>query len=69
MHGPLSGLEGVLLRRKGAFRLILSIDLIMKSIVVDVDVAESVHWKLVPGGRVKKLPARTLRGSPDDELV
>lgn len=40
MHGPLSGLEGVLLRRKGAFRLILSIDLIMKSIVVDVDVAD-----------------------------
>jgi len=40
IHGPLAGMEGVLLRTKGAFRLILSIDLIMKSIIVDVDAAD-----------------------------
>lgn len=40
IHGPLAGMEGVFLRTKGAFRLILSIDLIMKSIIVDVDAAD-----------------------------
>ncbi len=40
VSGPLAGLEGILLRRKGNVRLILSIDLIMKSIVVDVDAAD-----------------------------
>lgn len=35
--GPLTGREGILLRRKGALRMVLSIDLIQKSIVVDVD--------------------------------
>lgn len=37
LRGPLAGMEGVLLRNKGNFRLVLSIDLIMRSIVVDVD--------------------------------
>lgn len=40
MRGPLTGMEGILLRKKGNFRLVLSIDLIMKSIVVDVDAAD-----------------------------
>jgi transcription termination/antitermination protein NusG len=35
--GPLVGRQGVLLRRKGAFRVVLSIEVIMRSIVVDVD--------------------------------
>ena len=37
--GPLQGREGVLIRRKGSLRVVLSIDLIQRSIVVDVDVA------------------------------
>lgn len=41
-HGPLSGLEGVLLRRKGNLRVVLSVDLIQRSIVVDVDAADVV---------------------------
>ncbi len=39
-NGPLAGMEGILMRRKKNFRLILSINLIMRSIVVDVDVAD-----------------------------
>jgi transcription antitermination factor NusG len=35
--GPLAGRQGILLRRKGSLRVILSIDLIMRSVVVDVD--------------------------------
>jgi transcription termination/antitermination protein NusG len=37
--GPLVGREGILLRRKGAVRVVLSIDLIQRSIVADVDAA------------------------------
>lgn len=40
ISGPLTGLEGILLRKKSNFRLIVSIDLIMRSIVVDVDAAD-----------------------------
>jgi transcription antitermination factor NusG len=35
--GPLTGREGILVRRKGAVRVVLSIDLILRSILVDVD--------------------------------
>jgi len=38
--GPLEGLEGILLRRKGSLRLVLSIHLIQRSVVVDVDAAD-----------------------------
>lgn len=38
--GPLAGMEGILQRRKGDFRVVLSIDLIMRSIAVDVDIAD-----------------------------
>src|SRR5271167_3439975 len=39
-NGPLEGLQGVLVRRKGNLRLVLSIDLIQRSIAVDVDAAD-----------------------------
>src|SRR6266436_9535632 len=35
--GPLSGMEGILIRRKDGFRLVLSIDLIMRSVAIEVD--------------------------------
>lgn len=37
VQGPLEGLEGVFLRRKGRYRLVISLDLIQRSICVDVD--------------------------------
>lgn len=40
MRGPLTGMEGILLRKKGGTRLVLSIDLIMRSIAVDVDAGD-----------------------------
>ena len=39
-NGPLSGLEGILLRRKGLFRVVLSLESIQRSIITDVDVAD-----------------------------
>lgn len=40
MHGPLAGIEGVLARKKGALRVVISLNLIMKSIAVEVDAAD-----------------------------
>jgi transcription antitermination factor NusG len=36
-HGPLAGAQGILVRRKEKFRVVLSIDLIMRSVMVEVD--------------------------------
>jgi transcription antitermination factor NusG len=40
MAGPLAGQEGLLVRRKGALRVILSIDLIQRSVLVDLGASE-----------------------------
>lgn len=37
--GPLSGMEAILVRRKGALRVVLSIDLIQRSVIADVQAA------------------------------
>jgi transcription termination/antitermination protein NusG len=37
--GPLAGHEGILVRRKGHCRVVLSMDLIMRSIIVDMETA------------------------------
>lgn len=39
-HGPLAGLQGILVRRKGKFRLVVSIELIQRAMAVDVDAAD-----------------------------
>lgn len=38
--GPFEGIEGILLRKKDNFRLVVSLDLIMRSILLDIDGAE-----------------------------
>lgn len=45
--GPFSGLEGKLVRRKGAVHVILSIEMIQRSLLVDVDVS-SVEFLVPP---------------------
>jgi transcription elongation factor/antiterminator RfaH len=39
-RGPLVGVEGIMIRRKERFRLVLSIDLIMRSVILEVDEAD-----------------------------
>lgn len=39
-RGPLVGAEGIVIRRKERFRLVLSIDLIMRSVMLEVDEAD-----------------------------
>jgi transcription antitermination factor NusG len=38
--GPMAGLEGILMRRKERLRIVLSIELIMRSLSVEVDLAD-----------------------------
>ena len=40
VSGPMEGLEGILLRKKGRLRVVVSVDLIMRSVAIDVDVAQ-----------------------------
>ena len=37
-NGPLQGMRGRILERRGSYRLILSIDIIQRSVVVEVDI-------------------------------
>jgi transcription antitermination factor NusG len=39
-YGPLAGTEGILLRRKDRIRVVISIDLIMRSVAVELDEAD-----------------------------
>ena len=39
-RGPFEGMQGILLRRKGRQRLVLSIELIMRSVAIDVDIVD-----------------------------
>ena len=41
-RGPLQGLRGVLLRHQGQFRIVLSVEMIMRSIVVEIDASDVV---------------------------
>jgi len=38
--GPMAGMEGILVRRKEKFRVVLSIHLIKRSVAVEVDESE-----------------------------
>jgi transcription antitermination factor NusG len=39
-NGPLQGLEGILVRKKNGSRFVISLDLIRRSVAVEIDVAE-----------------------------
>ncbi len=40
ISGPMEGLEGILLRKKGKPRVVVSVDLIMRSVAIDIDAAQ-----------------------------
>jgi transcription antitermination factor NusG len=49
-HGPIAGVEGILLRQKNVARLVLSVEMLGKSAAVEVDAAD-----------VERIPAKALR--------
>lgn len=50
IRGSLQGVEGILVRKKNQFRLVLSVEMLAKSIAVEIDAmdVESVERKLPP---------------------
>ena len=49
MYGPLEGIEGILLRKKNSLRLVMSVEMLMKSVAVEIDafMVERIsrpHW-------------------------
>ncbi len=50
-RGPLQGTRGILLRRRSTCRVVLSLDLIMRSMVVEVDAADVTPIRKSMGGR------------------
>lgn len=61
-HGPLEGIEGILIRKKNMFRLVLSVDMLAQSVSVEIDAAavEPVH----PRGHSATFPdARLLKAN------
>jgi transcription antitermination factor NusG len=51
-RGPFEGRQGILLRRKGKLRLVLSIELIMRSVVIDIDIDDVEPEDARQSGRV-----------------
>ena len=57
-RGPMAGMEGILLRRKNDFRVVIALDVIMKCVAVEVD-AEDVEAAVAkPSIVVRALEAR-----------
>ena len=56
--GPLAGTEGILIRKKGSFRLVLCAELLRKSMAVEVDAfsVEPVTTRTSPGPSVSSIP-------------
>jgi transcription antitermination factor NusG len=57
VRGSLLGVEGVLVRKKNLYRLVLSVDMMAKSVAVEIDAAD-----------VEPAPARSI-GRPGEMLV
>jgi transcription antitermination factor NusG len=49
-RGPLTDVEGILIRKKNGFRLVVSIDLIQRSVALEIDAADIVP---VGNGRIE----------------
>jgi transcription termination/antitermination protein NusG len=69
IRGPLQGMTGIIVRKKSGLRLILSLDLIMKSVSVEVDAAdlEAVNLSAIGSNNLSSiLPAARRSGSIAD---
>ncbi len=64
--GPLEGIEGILLRKKNSFRLVISVEMLRQSVAVEVDlsiverVARQDGWDCIPrvASKVSGRPSR-----------
>jgi transcription antitermination factor NusG len=54
LRGPLAGMTGIVVRKKNGLRFVLSLDLIMKSVAVEIDAADlrpcaETSWNVAHG--------------------
>jgi len=59
--GVMAGMEGVLLRKKNNFRVVLTLDVIMKSVTVEVDLEDIEVGIRMPQASVVRLPVSAER--------
>jgi transcription antitermination factor NusG len=67
--GSLQGVEGILVRKKNQFRLVLSVDMLAKSVAVEIDAADVESVSEPAGGRASgmfraSVPSSTVLGRP-----
>jgi transcription antitermination factor NusG len=55
--GMMAGMEGVLLRQKNNLRVVLTLEMIMKSVIVEVDLEEIEPVVRIPGGSAVQFAA------------
>lgn len=61
--GSLQGVEGILVRKKNQFRLVLSVDMLAKSVAVEIDAADVESVSEPAGGRAPSLFCASARSS------
>jgi transcription antitermination factor NusG len=61
--GSLQGVEGILVRKKNQFRLVLSVDMLAKSVAVEIDAADVESVSEPAGGRASGLFCASARSS------
>jgi transcription antitermination factor NusG len=61
--GSLQGVEGILVRKKNQFRLVLSVDMLAKSVAVEIDAADVESVSEPTGGRASGLFCASARSS------
>lgn len=66
--GPMTGMEGVLVRKKNNFRVVLALDAIMQSVAVEVDADDLEPARTVPG-RVIPLDVAGLPRAPEKQWM
>jgi transcription antitermination factor NusG len=47
-QGPLEGVEGILVRKKNLYRLVLSVDMLAQSVAVEIDAADVEPAEALP---------------------
>jgi transcription antitermination factor NusG len=60
IRGSLEGLEGILVRKKNVFRLVLSVEMLAQSVAVEIDAADVTP--LAPRGSAPAIPPARVRG-------
>jgi transcription antitermination factor NusG len=67
--GSLQGVEGILVRKKNQFRLVLSVDMLAQSVAVEIDAADVESVSTPAGGRPSgmlcaSVPSSAVLGRP-----